>query len=364
MGQLFDDNETLPLGLQEDKYTLMRKLVDEIKKYSRSYYIDNVSLISDYEFDMKFKELQQMEEDLNFVFDDSPTKKVGSDLQEGFKEVKHEIQMGSVENCYDYPSIVKYFTNIWNDYKKNPSNSVNVDFYKNHSSFLIVEPKFDGLSCSLIYQYGHLVQASTRGNGFIGSDITENIKCVSGVPQHIPMMSGSKRFEVRGEVLMPKSTFNRLNEERAKNGDKLFANARNAASGSLKQLDPLVTKERDLIFMPYNAFCKDDLHFSPFGSYNRYNENEIVCYLLPSMGFNTFPYILCNVEQLEAALESFKEKIFTNQDYCMDGAVVKLNDLMLQDEMGYDKKCPDWCRAMKWKQESTCVTTILRDVEL
>lgn len=115
MGQLFDDNETLPLGLQEDKYTLMRKLVDEIKKYSRSYYIDNVSLISDYEFDMKFKELQQMEEDLNFVFDDSPTKKVGSDLQEGFKEVKHEIQMGSVENCYDYPSIVKYFTNIWND---------------------------------------------------------------------------------------------------------------------------------------------------------------------------------------------------------------------------------------------------------
>lgn len=168
MGQLFDDNETLPLGLQEDKYTLMRKLVDEIKKYSRSYYIYNLSLISDYEFDMKFKELQQMEEDLNFVFDDSPTKKVGSDLQEGFKEVKHEIQMGSVENCYDYPSIVKYFTNIWNDYKKNPSNSVNVDFYKNHSSFLIVEPKFDGLSCSLIYQYGHLVQASTRGNGFIG----------------------------------------------------------------------------------------------------------------------------------------------------------------------------------------------------
>lgn len=82
------------------------------------------------------------------------------------------------------------------------------------------------------------------------------------------------------------------------------------------------------------------------------------------MGFNTFPYILCNVEQLEAALESFKEKIFTNQDYCMDGAVVKLNDWMLQDEMGYDKKCPDWCRAMKWKQESTCVTTILRDVEL
>lgn len=84
MGQLFDDNETLPLGLQEDKYTLMRKLVDEIKKYSRSYYIDNVSLISDYEFDMKFKELQQMEEDLNFVFDDSPTKKVGSDLHLSF----------------------------------------------------------------------------------------------------------------------------------------------------------------------------------------------------------------------------------------------------------------------------------------
>ena len=348
-----------------DNYAKMCALKDELNKYTKSYYVDNVSLISDYEFDMKMKELQKMEEELNFVFPDSPTIKVGSDLSEnsGFRNYPHKIQMGSVENCYDYESISAYFNKLWESYCNDPANSANVRFYKQYKNWLIVECKFDGLSCSLHYEYGKLILALTRGDGTTGAVITENAKVIDGIPEYIPQISHVPHMEVRGEVLMPKSTFTRLNAERAQNGEKLLANERNAASGSLKQLDPNVTKSRGLIFIPYNVFSNGDLHISPFGSYNRYSQIEIVHYYLVSLGFKESPYLYCNPDSLSEILELFKLTIWKYQDYCMDGAVVKLNDKLLQDRYGYDKKYPDWCRAMKWKADSTKRQTRLLDVE-
>jgi len=346
-----------------NKVEEIRQLIDKLNKLNKSYYIDNVSLVSDYDFDMNMKQLQELEKETGIIFKDSPTQYVGSDLDKsGFANFNHKIPMGSVENCYDYESITAYFKKLWDIYCSDPEHSENVKFYNKVPYFLCVEPKFDGLSCSLHYQCGHLVKAATRGNGTVGADITENAKVINGIPTYIEKIAHVSEFEVRGEVLMPKSVFNQLNEERSREGLKLFANERNAASGSLKQLDPEVTRSRQLVFMPYNVFAKGDINISPFSSGYRYMQSECVDSYLPKLGFNKIPFMYCSVEQLEGVLELMKMTL-AKEDFCVDGCVVKLNDKSLQDEYGYDKKCPDWCRAMKWKAETTKVRTKLLDVE-
>lgn len=346
-------------------YKEMRDLVERLNRYSHDYYVNNKSDVTDYEFDVLYKRLQKMETDTGFSYSDSPTIRVGSDLSaDGFRKVTRSDMMGSVENCYDYESITKYFNGLWDSYKADPANTENVKFFERYCNFLCVEPKFDGLSCSIVYEYGVLTQASTRGDGFTGADVTANIKKVSGVPEMIPAVSFSPRFEVRGEVLMPRSTFARLNEQRLTTGQKTFANERNAAAGSLKQLDPEITASRGLVFMPYNVIAEKCIEVSPVSSMRRYFQSEIVHVYLPTLGFNKSPFVLCSPENLGLALKKFREKIMPELDIAMDGAVVKVEDKSEQDRMGgFSAKCPAWCRAMKWKAESYTATAILRDVE-
>lgn len=346
-------------------YKEMRGLVERLNRYSYDYYVNNKSDVTDYEFDMLYKRLQEMEADTGFSYSDSPTRRVGSDLSsDGFMQVTRSDMMGSVENCYDYESITRYFKGLWDSYKADPANAASARFFDRHDNFLCVEPKFDGLSCSIVYEYGVLTQASTRGDGFTGADVTANIKKVSGVPEAIPSVSSSPRFEVRGEVLMPRSTFVRLNEQRLATGQKTFANERNAAAGSLKQLDPEITASRDLVFMPYNVIAEKCIEVSPFSSMRRYFQSEIVHVYLPTLGFNESPYLLCAPENLGLTLKQFREKIMPRLDIVMDGAVVKVEDKSIQDRMGgFSAKCPVWCRAMKWKAESYTATAVLRGVE-
>lgn len=346
-------------------YKEMRGLVERLNRYSYDYYVNNKSDVTDYEFDMLYKRLQEMEADTGFSYSDSPTRRVGSDLSsDGFMQVTRSDMMGSVENCYDYESITRYFKGLWDSYKADPANAASARFFDRHDNFLCVEPKFDGLSCSIVYEYGVLTQASTRGDGFTGADVTANIKKVSGVPEAIPSVSSSPRFEVRGEVLMPRSTFVRLNEQRLATGQKTFANERNAAAGSLKQLDPEITASRDLVFMPYNVIAEKCIEVSPFSSMRRYFQSEIVHVYLPTLGFNESPYLLCAPENLGLTLKQFREKIMPRLDIVMDGAVVKVEDKSIQDHMGgFSAKCPVWCRAMKWKAESYTATAVLRGVE-
>ena len=346
-------------------YKEMRGLVERLNRYSHDYYVNNKSDVTDYEFDMLYKRLQEMEADTGFSYSDSPTRRVGSDLSsDGFMQVTRSDMMGSVENCYDYESITRYFKGLWDSYKADPANAASAGFFERHDNFLCVEPKFDGLSCSIVYEYGVLTQASTRGDGFTGADVTANIKKVSGVPETIPSVSSSPRFEVRGEVLMPRSTFARLNEQRLATGQKTFANERNAAAGSLKQLDPEITASRGLVFMPYNVIAEKCIEVSPFSSMRRYFQSEIVHVYLPTLGFNESPYLLCAPENLGLILKQFREKIMPRLDIVMDGAVVKVEDKSIQDRMGgFSAKCPVWCRAMKWKAESYTATAVLRGVE-
>lgn len=346
-------------------YKEMRGLVERLNRYSHDYYVNNKSDVTDYEFDMLYKRLQEMEVNTGFSYSDSPTRRVGSDLSsDGFMQVTRSDMMGSVENCYDYESITRYFKGLWDSYKADPANAASAGFFERHDNFLCVEPKFDGLSCSIVYEYGVLTQASTRGDGFTGADVTANIKKVSGVPETIPSVSSSPRFEVRGEVLMPRSTFVRLNEQRLATGQKTFANERNAAAGSLKQLDPEITASRGLVFMPYNVIAEKCIEVSPFSSMRRYFQSEIVHVYLPTLGFNESPYLLCAPENLGLTLKQFREKIMPRLDIVMDGAVVKVEDKSIQDRIGgFSAKCPVWCRAMKWKAESYTATAVLRGVE-
>lgn len=346
-------------------YKEMRELVERLNRYSHDYYVNNKSDVTDYEFDMLYKHLQDMEANAGFSYSDSPTRRVGSDLTtDGFRNVTRLDMMGSVENCYDYDSITKYFKGLWNSYKVDPVNAKDIEFFERYDNFLCVEPKYDGLSCSVVYEYGVLTQASTRGDGFTGADVTANIKKVSGVPEVIPSVSSSPRFEVRGEVLMPRSTFAILNEQRLATGQKTFANERNAAAGSLKQLDPEITASRGLVFMPYNVIAEKCIEVSPFSSMRRYFQSELVHKYLPSLGFNETPYVLCMPDNLELILRLFREKIMPTLDIVMDGAVVKVEDKSIQDSMGgFSAKCPVWCRAMKWKAESYTATAVLRGIE-
>ena len=192
---------------------------------------------------MKLKELESLEKETGYVLPYSPTQRVGSDLQEEFKEVPRKRIMGSIANCYDRNELKQWL-------------------FKFGDEYMILEPKYDGSSCSIIYEKGILVQASTRGSGYSGSDITANVKTIKNVPLKINFEEFTdvfpEKIEIRGEILLPKSELKRINIERESQGLPPFANERNAAAGSLKQLDPSVTASRNLIFKPYSVYCDDE----------------------------------------------------------------------------------------------------------
>ena len=223
----------------------IEQLVKELNQYNYDYYVACCPTISDYEFDMKLKELEKLEEETGYIMPESPTQRVGSDLQDDFAEVERKRIMGSIANCYDFDELRKWCMSM-------------EATFGNTMSF-ILEPKYDGLSCSLIYKNGILVEASTRGSGYKGSDITKNVRTIKSVPLKLTINEDKinrdiigdcpyeglyipEEIEVRGEILLPKSELVRINNERAEAGLPLFANERNAAAGSIKQLDTSVKK--------------------------------------------------------------------------------------------------------------------------
>lgn len=332
----------------------MQKLVDELNEYNYQYYVLNSPTISDYEFDMKLKDLERLEEKYGVLCEDSPTLRVGSDLSNEFKDVKRTRVMGSIANSYDYDELIKWANKL--------TSSKGFSF--------IIEPKYDGTSCSLIYENGILVQASTRGNGYVGSDVTENVKTIKTVPlklkindtvytndYHYDNLYVPNKIEIRGEILMPKSQFIRCNEERTKNGLEPFSNERNAAAGSLKQLDSTITAKRGLIFKPYGIYC-DDIHFT-----NTYLKTQHdMLNIATIFGFSDPWYARAvDTNSMIMIVQEFENKFLYNQDYKMDGAVVKVDEFDVQEELGYSQKVPYWAKAFKFKQES--ISTILKSVK-
>lgn len=303
-------------------YFRMAELVDLINKYSYHYYTLDDPLASDKEYDKFYKELSQLEEQHpDLVLDNSPIKRIGDKVSPTLSKIKHKHIMGSLKNCFDVNDLNKFFS-----------------FLPNQTE-LIVQSKFDGLALELVYQQGKLISASTRGDGFIGEDVLKNVLTMDSVPKEIPIQ---KETIVYGEVLMFREVFNKLNQERLEKGEKPFANPRNAAAGSLRQLDPEITRQRQLQFIPYTL--------EPKTNYKSYSEMTST---LSRLGFNTFvkgivTYPL-DKETLSKIVSEHEVTRKTDQ-YDTDGIVFKVNDLSYAKPN--EGKLPNWACAFKLDPES------------
>lgn len=313
-------------------------LKDEINKANYKYYVEDNPSISDYEYDKMFAELKKLEsENPLFVTPDSPTQRVGS-ISEKFFPYKHKYRLYSLDNTYDYEDLeLDWYKKIVKEYGEQE---------------LVCELKIDGLAMALTYENGIFVRGVTRGDGITGEDITNNLKTVKAIPLKLfePVS-----VEVRGEVYMPKEAFEKLNKENLAKGEKLFANPRNAAAGSIRQLDSKITAQRDLSMFCYTAIFTGGVKDVPKTHF------ESLKYL-KKLGFKVNPNIrLCqNAKEAIEYCKEWDEKRFS-LDYATDGVVIKVNDTLVQQEMGFTSRAPKWATAFKFPPEE--VTTKLLAIE-
>ena len=299
-------------------------LINEINKASYEYYaLDNPSL-SDQEYDDKYNELLRLEEKYpELKRDDSPTNRVGGEAIDKFEKVTHKTPMLSFDDIFNSEEIESFDERIKKTIK-NPEYTL--------------EPKMDGLSGSLIYQDGVLVRAATRGDGVTGEDITINVKTIKSVPLHL---SKKIDIEVRGEIYMSKLSFERANIERRSNGEKEFANPRNAAAGSVRQLDSKITAKRDLDFIAY---------FIPNPEkYGIKTQKESLDFLR-ELGFKT-NYELNSLVHNASEIEKYIEDLGSKREslpFAIDGVVIKVNSLTDEEELGITSRVPRWGIAYKF----------------
>ncbi len=333
---------------------------------SMKYYVENDPPMSDFEFDMEFKQLQKLEAESGIVIEGSPTQHVGSDIQGGFEKHKHIIPMQSIENVYSDEELQEWLTSTSRQLK---------NAFPNEDCSYTYEPKYDGLSISLIYTDGILTDAVTRGNQLEGESVLENVKTIHNVPQSLTSKLETQNsklktqnsklktqlphiFEVRGEVLMPQGAFDRLNAEKIANGDKPFANKRNAASGSLKQLDPKITAKRGLIVNAYAAYSTDEEW-----QRTKMPSQEATLELLEQLGFSHYDEsaAFSDIQALTNAINQFNEiRISHALPYDCDGVVIKVNQRKHQEYLGLNTTFPNWCKARKFPQEAQ--STLVRGV--
>lgn len=308
-------------------------LREELNRHNHNYYIKNQPEISDQEFDRLMKELEDLEEENPHLFDPlSPTQRVGSDLSNEFEHVLHSRPMMSLANTYSVEEVDEWFDRV--------------NKALEGERFAVVgELKFDGTSISLIYEDGRLVRAVTRGDGTQGDDVTTNVKTIRSIPLVLQPGDWPREFEIRGEILMPWSVFDSLNQEREKNGEPLFANPRNAASGTLKTKNSREVSRRKLDARFY-ALLSDDLPFD-----NHY-DNMLAA---KSWGFKVSPAmkLLHSLKEVDEFINYWDEHR-KELPVATDGLVFKVNSLRQQLNLGYTAKSPRWAVAFKFNPENAC----------
>ena len=321
---------------EKEKIFVQRQL---LKKYSDAYYNENKSLISDYEYDKLLKELEELEKKYpEYASENSPTQNVGASVRENkFKKVEHVHPMLSLANSYNSGEVLDFIERI----KKRIGNEQELKY--------CLEVKLDGLSISLTYEQGKLVRAVTRGDGYIGEDVTENIMQIESVVKELPQAID---MEIRGEVVLPLENFEKLNAARYEKGEELFANPRNAASGTLRQLDSRIVKERGLDAYFYFLVEAKKLGIK--------SHSESIKFL-ESLGIKTTGIfeILENSKQIDERI-IFWEKEREKLPYETDGLVIKVDEINLWEEIGYTSKTPRWAIAYKFPAHQ--VSTILNDI--
>lgn len=313
------------------------KLVSLLNKYSYDYYVEDNPQISDTEYDTLYKQLEKLEENHpEYILENSPTQRVGDRVLDEFEKITHKVPMLSLSNTFS--------TEDLRDFDARISKLV-----PDHSVEYICELKIDGLAISIKYENGRLVSAATRGDGSVGEDVTENIKTIFSIPK---VLKDNRTFEVRGEVYLPRKSFELLNSERESNNEVLFANPRNAAAGSLRQLDSKITAKRRLSAFIY-SIVGDDSIVSQENALNTAKE-----YNLP---VNPNFKLCKNIDEVIDYINYWTEHK-KNLPYDIDGIVIKVNSYSTQEEVGYTQKSPRWATAYKFPEEE--LATKLLDVEL
>ena len=308
----------------------IEQLRHEIRRHDRLYYDEAAPIISDREYDRLYKELIDLETQFpDLVRPDSPTQRVGGKPLQAFEQVSHLIPMLSLENTYSEDEVKNFYARIRR-------------LLPNEKIAVVIEPKVDGVAVSLIYQSGKLRQAATRGDGNVGDNITQNIRTIRSVPERLRDMA-PKLLEVRGEVYMDRQGFEKLNEERKKQGLPLFANPRNAAAGSLKQLDPKIVAKRPLGVVFYGTGAIEgvdvDLHSEVFS-------------LLKKLGLPVTErwWVAKSVEEILDAIHEL-DGIRHKFAYQTDGAVLKVDAFEQRERLGFTAKSPRWAIAYKYEAE-------------
>lgn len=324
--------------MDEDKKRI-DELTELLNKYNYEYYVLNQSSVSDQEYDSLMEELIRLEQarpDLKSRL--SPSNRVGGGVSSGFKKVTHKKYMLSIGDVFNQDELYEFDNTI-----RKATGLDKIEY--------MCEVKIDGLACSLTYENGDLQIGSTRGDGSVGEDVTTNVLTIKSIPYHIKDL---RDIEIRGEVYMPKSSLEAVNKQRELNNEPLFANCRNAAAGSLRNLDSKVTASRKL-----EAFW----YYVPDGLELGFKKHSEALDYIQSLGFRTNPErkIAYGIEEVLEYVNLYHEKR-PSLDYDIDGLVIKVNDMTLYDEIGYTMKTPKWEIAYKFPPEE--VLTKLNDIVL
>ncbi len=320
------------------------KLRQDLRRYEYEYHVLDNPTIPDAEYDRLFHQLKALEAaHPELITADSPTQRVGAKPLSGFAQIRHEIPMLSLDNAFSDEEFYAFVKRIEDRLIRLPEPLT-----------FCCEPKLDGLAVSILYVNGVLTQAATRGDGTTGEDITANIRTIRNIPLQLLMDNPPARLEVRGEVFMPHEGFERLNQQALEKGEKTFANPRNAAAGSLRQLDPKITSKRPLVLNAYGIGIAEGVDL-PNTHYDRLQ-------WLKSIGIPVNPEIrLCN--GTDEVLDFYRDiqNKRSSLGYDIDGTVLKINDIALQEKLGFISKAPRWAIAYKFPAQEEL--TRLNDVE-
>lgn len=329
---MFLSNTEEPTNMNAEQQRIL-SLREELNQHNYNYYVLSNPTISDFEFDQKMKELQDLESSHPEMDDpNSPSRRVGSDISVEFKQVKHQYPMLSLGNTYSQADVTDFFDRVKRGLGDAPFE-------------IVCELKFDGTSISLIYEDGKLLQAVTRGDGEKGDDVTENVRTIRTIPLVLTGKGYPSKFEIRGEILMPWTSFEELNKKRAEQEEQLFANPRNAASGTLKQQNSKIVAERKLDSYLYYLLGEElpaDTH---------YNNLQAA----KSWGFKVSDTMkVCKNLQEVFDFINYWDTERKNLPVATDGIVLKVNSISQQNELGYTAKTPRWAIAYKFQAERAC----------
>ena len=326
----------------------LQQLREQLNAYSHQYYVLDSPTVPDVEYDRLFRELEDLEKQYpSMILPDSPTQKVGAEPLASFSQVIHERPMLSLDNAMNEKELIDFERKVKDRLKGSGSNIDDIEF--------ACEPKLDGLAVSILYENGQLVQAATRGDGSTGENITLNVRTIKNVPLSLRGSDYPERLEVRGEIYIPKAGFEKLNKDARENEGKVFANPRNAAAGSLRQLDSRITATRPLEFCAYSIGIVSD-------DFNLPTKHSAILQCIKQWGLkiNSDMDVVIGIQSCVNYFSDMGQKRDA-LDYDIDGIVFKINDITLQQKLGFVARAPRWAIAAKFPAQEEI--TVLEGVD-